>query len=108
MLPVLGALLSLAAAPLVGAAAILENFSSDPASHGWGIFGDASLFRWDAVNQNLNVTWDSSRSNSYFHLPLGTILTKSDDFSFSFDVRLNDIRPGSTPGKLHEFQIALA
>jgi hypothetical protein len=71
------------------------------------MFGEPSLFRWDAPNQNLAVTWDSSRTNSFFFLPLGTVLEKSDDFSFSFDVRLADIRAGSTPGKSNEFEIAV-
>lgn len=90
-----------------GAAVFQESFATDPFVRGWRTFGDASLFHWSAANQNLEVTWDSSRTNSFFHLPLGTIVTKSDDFDFSFDVRLGDIRLGSTPGKTNEFQIAL-
>jgi hypothetical protein len=97
----------MAAASPVGAAVIQENFATDPSARGWRTFGDTSLFHWSAANQNLEVTWDSSRTNSFFHLPLGTIITKSDDFSFSFDVRLSDIRPGNTPGKTNEFQIAI-
>ena len=100
-------MLLLAAAPPGGAAVFQENFATNPAERGWRSFGDASLFRWNSTNQNLQVTWDSSRTNSFFHLPLGTIVTKSDDFSFSFDVRLNDIRAGTTPGKTNEFEIAL-
>jgi hypothetical protein len=65
------------------------------------------LFRWDSTNQNLDVTWDSSRTNSFFYRSLGTIVTKSDDFSFSFDLRLRDLRLGATPGKTNEFQIAV-
>ena len=89
------------------AAVFQENFANDPAARGWRAFGDASLFHWNSTNQNLEVTWDSSRTNSFFHLPLGTIVTKSEDFSFSFDVRLSDIRLGNTPGKTNEFQIAV-
>ena len=94
-------------AALSRAAVIQENFATDPFARGWRAFGDASLFHWSAANQNLEVTWDSSRTNSFFHLPLGTIVTRSDDFSFSFDVRLSDIRLGNTPGKTNEFQIAI-
>src|SRR5436190_4797733 len=89
-----------------GAAVFQENFATDPFARGWRTFGDSSLFNWNVANQNLEVTWDSSHTNSFFHLPLGTIVTKSDDFSFSFDVRLSDIRLGVTPGKTNEFQIA--
>jgi hypothetical protein len=97
----------LAAASSCGAAVFQEDFATDPAARGWRRFGDASLFWWDSTNRNLNVTWDSSRTNSFFHRPLGTILTKAEDFSFSFDLRLRDIRLGATPGKTNEFQIAV-
>jgi len=65
------------------------------------------LYHWNATNRNLEVTWDSSHTNSFFYVPLGTVLTKSDDFSFSFDLRLSDLRVGSTPGKSNEFEIAI-
>jgi hypothetical protein len=97
----------LIAALPVGAAVFQEAFVSDPVPRGWGTFGDVSLFHWNSTNQNLEVTWDSSRTNSYFHWPLGATVTKGDDFSFSFDVRLRDIRLGHTPNKPHEFQIAI-
>lgn len=89
------------------AAVIEEPFATDPFARGWRIFGDASLFQWNPAAQNVSVTWDSTRTNSYCYLPLGTILSKADDFSFSFDVRLSDIRLGSNAGKTNEFQIAL-
>lgn len=97
----------LAAALPAKAAVFQENFTSNPLAHGWRTFGDASLFTWSAANQNLEVTWDSSRPNSFIYLPLGTIATKSDDFSVSFEVRLEDIRLGNTPGKTNEFEIAI-
>ena len=100
------ALLLTAALP-VGAAVIEEDFATDPLARGWRVFGDSSLFHWNASNQNLDVTWDSSRTNSFLHLPLWTILGKSDTFSLSFEVRLSDIRLGNTPGKTNEFQIAI-
>jgi hypothetical protein len=77
------------AASVCGAATIDENFSSNPQQNGWRIFGDTNLFQWDSTNQYLDVTWDSAQSNSYFYLPLGTILAKSDDFSLAFDLRLD-------------------
>ncbi len=68
-----------------------EQFVSDPASRGWKAFGETSLFHWDSLNQNLAVTWDSSKSNSYFYRALGTIVTASDDFGLAFDLRLIDV-----------------
>ena len=76
-------------------ATITENFAADPLAHGWQIYGDTNLFRWNSMNQNLAVTWDSSQTNSYFYLPLGTILTKSDAFSLAFDLQLSDIADNS-------------
>src|SRR2546425_10251972 len=68
------------AAAAVQGASILETFDSNPATRGWHVFGDTNLFAWNAANQNLSVTWDSSRPNSYFYRAVGTILTRSDDF----------------------------
>src|SRR6185503_4477198 len=89
------------------AAAIAETFASAPTQRGWRTFGDASLFHWNATNENLEVTWDSSRTNSLFYRPLGTVLTRSDDFSFGFDLRLNDIAIGVNPDKQYTFEIAI-
>ncbi|MDB6032457.1 MAG: hypothetical protein JWM16_2795 [Verrucomicrobiales bacterium] len=94
-------------AALLGRAAVYEeDFSSNPSAHGWRTFGNTNLFRWNATNANLEVTWDSSQSNSYFYFPLRTVLAKSDDFSFSFDLRLKDIQFGSDPSKPVTFQIS--
>src|SRR5882672_10767691 len=89
------------------AAAISETFSTDPLARGWKIFGDTNLFRWNAMNQNLEVTWDSSHTNSFFRLPLGTIVSSNDDFSISFDLRVRDIAIGASSNKPDTFQIAL-
>ena len=86
--------LSLARIPAAQAATISQDFSSNPAQAGWQVFGDTNLFAWDQTNQALEVTWDSSRPNSYFFHSLGTVLTRQDDFSCSFDLRLQDIGPG--------------
>ena len=74
--------------PPRAAATITENFSANPLQNGWQIFGDTNLFQWDSTNQNLAVTWDSSQTNSYFYHPLGTILTRNDDFSLAFDLAI--------------------
>ena len=62
----------------VNASTIVEKFTTDPALDGWQIFGDTNLFHWDSTNQNLDVTWDSSQTNSYFYHPLGMTLTTND------------------------------
>jgi len=97
----------LATALFSRAAVISESFDTAPSQGAWRTFGDSSLFYWNATNHNLEVTWDSSHSNSFFYHSLGTILTTNDDFSFSFDLRLLDIHAGSTPGKTNEFEIAI-
>ncbi|HZV34557.1 MAG TPA: hypothetical protein VFB72_08255, partial [Verrucomicrobiae bacterium] len=67
-----------------------DNFTANPLTHGWSIFGDTNLFRWDSTNHDIAVTWDSSQPNSYFYHPLGITLTTNSSFSFSFDITLND------------------
>lgn len=99
--------LSTIAACSLQAASFEENFSSDPSTRGWKAFGDASLFRWNATNQNLQVSWDSSRPNSYFYRPLGTILNRRDDFSLAFDLRLDDVAAGVDPGQPSTFPLAI-
>jgi hypothetical protein len=81
-----------------------EEFSNPPAS--WSIFGDATLFQWNSEAKNLEVTWDSSRPNSYFYLPLPVKLTDMDDFQISFTLRLADIAIGVDPAKPDTFEIA--
>ena len=86
---------------------ITEDFSSNPFQNGWSSFGDSNLFQWDATNQYLRVTWDSSQVNSGFHHPLGTILTRNDDFSLAFDLTLTDIGAGVDTNKTTSFPIAI-
>jgi hypothetical protein len=86
---------------------VMEAFDSDPLARGWRIGGEPTLFAWNPVQKCIDVTWDSSKSNSFFHLPIGTILTKADDFRLTFVLRLKDIGIGSTPGKPAEFPIAI-
>jgi hypothetical protein len=103
---------ALLAAAVISAATLnahtfTETFNTPPESNGWSLFGNASLFQWNSENQNLEVTWDSSQPNSFFHRPLGTILSRHDDFSLAFELRLDEISFGTTPDKPYAFQIAV-
>jgi len=89
----------------VHAVTFSQNFSTNPTADGWEIFGDTNLFQWNSTNQNLEVTWDSTKSNSFFHLPLGMTLTRNDDFSIEFDLNLSDIASGVEPGKTGPLQL---
>jgi hypothetical protein len=82
-----------------------QDFAGDPLTNGWSVFGDTNAFAWDSTHQQLVVTWDSTRPNSFFHHPLGMVLTRYDDFSFSFDLRLRDIASGVEPGKTGPLQL---
>ncbi len=73
------------------AALVSEKFTTDPALDGWRVFGDTNLFHWNATNQNLEVTWDSSQTNSYFYHPLGATFTKADSFCVEFHLALADV-----------------
>jgi len=88
-----------------GAVTFAETFSTDPSLDGWQVFGDTNLFRWDSTSRALDVTWDSTRTNSYFYHLLGTTVTRNDDFSVSFDLQLNDIVSGNEPGKISPMEI---
>ena len=81
----------LAAVSSVRAVTLAENFTNYPSEDGWQVYGDTNLFTWDSTNHVMDVTWDSSQTNSYFYHPLGTTLTKADAFTVSFDIQLNDI-----------------
>lgn len=95
-----------AASPL-GAVTITGNFATDPLQNGWQVFGDTNLFQWDASHQRLAVTWDSSKTNSYFYHPLGTILARDDDFQIEFDLQLSDFAGGSEPGKTGGMELGI-
>lgn len=97
----------LVAASTGEAATFTEDFSSDPLQNGWQIFGNTNLFQWDSTDGNLDVTWDSSQTNSYLYHPLGTIVTKSDDFSLAFDLQLSDIVIGVNPNKTNTFELVV-
>lgn len=104
---VLGLWSALEGATLRARESFSEDFSVNPLESGWAIAGDASLFQWDPASQSLAVTWDSSRTNSYFHRRLPTVLTMADDFAFGFDLELSKHEVGAAPDKPGTFQIAL-
>lgn len=71
----------------------IEEFDHDPTQHGWQAVGAADLFQWEAIAGTLRVHWDSSRSNSFFVLPLGTTLSTADPFAFEFEITLDSVGP---------------
>lgn len=89
---------------------IHEDFSAagpggSPYVRGWTAVGDTNLFVWNSAAGHLEVTWDSSKPNSFFYQPLGMTLNKTHDFSVSFDLMLSSI--GSLPGKDGAMQVAV-
>jgi hypothetical protein len=89
---------------LSSAAIFREDFATDPASRGWRARGDTELFTWDADARNLRATWDSTRTNTFFHLPLGTLLARSDDFRLAFTLQITELSTGASGGT---FQLAI-
>lgn len=88
-----------------GAVSFTEKFAADPSLDGWQIFGQTNLFQWDSTNRRLNITWDSTQTNSFFYHPLGMTVTRNDDFSIAFDLQLSDIASGVEPGKTGPMQL---
>ena len=101
------ALAGLSIVRAAGAATIAEDFTANPLTNGWQVFGDTNLFHWNSANQNLEVTWDSTQSNSFFYRPLGLTLTRYDDFTLEFDLRLSSIASNVEPGKTGPLEISL-
>ena len=91
-----------------GASIFAENFLTAPGTNGWKMFGNTNLFHWNATNHYLGVTWDSSQPNSYFYHPLGTILTKDDDFSLAFNLSLSDVTAGPNTNAPYTFELAVS
>lgn len=89
-------------APVAGPVTEAEMFTSNPLADGWQVFGDTNLFTWDSTNDVLDVTWDSSQTNSYFYRPLGTTLRRDDDFTMAFDLNLSQAQAAG-----FGFQLAL-
>lgn len=90
---------------LSAAPTLTDDFSTAPSTSGWEIHNDASLFVWNSTNENLEVTWDSSKPNSYFRLPF-PFITSEDDFAVSLDLLLESMIPGPNPARPTGFQIA--
>src|ERR1039457_1670647 len=83
-------LVALFAASAAHAMLVREKFVTDPARDGWQVFGNPNLFHWNPTNQNIEVTWDSSQTNSYFFHPLGKTFTQADSFCVLFDLQLSN------------------
>ena len=98
--------LSFTAPFLSGAVTITEDFVGNPATNGWSAYGDTNLFAWNATNQDVEVTWDSAQTNSYFYHSLGTILNRNDDFAVALDLELTDVAAGVNPSKPSTFELA--
>jgi hypothetical protein len=103
----LAALAWFVTAPALHGAIITEDFATNPLDHQWRAFGDSNLFILNQESQSLTVTWDSSRGNSYYYLPLGNILNREDDFSMALDLELVDFHAGVNPNKASTFELAL-
>jgi len=89
------------------AATLTEDFSANPLEAGWQVFGNTNSFAWNSTNRNLEVKWDSTQPDSYYYHPLGLSLTRYDDFSLEFDLRLTDIASGVEPDKTGPLQIGV-
>lgn len=85
---------------------VTEDFNSNPASR-WKLQGDSSAFNWNAQEGKLQITWDSSKPKSLFYLPLTQTLSRSNSFSFEFDLQLEDIVSGHVEGKTGPMQIGV-
>lgn len=105
---VAGVALVMGLAQTVSAQSLLrEDFNTDPAARGWASIGDQSLFGWIPEDQRLNVVWDSSKPNSYYHLPIGQSLTPQTPFRLRFRMALGAVAVGTNPGKPYTFQISV-
>lgn len=89
-------------APVAGPVVETENFRSNPLQNGWQESGDTNLFTWDSTNDVMDATWNSTNANSYFYLPLGTTLSRDDDFTVAFDLNLSQAE-----GFNYGFELAL-
>jgi hypothetical protein len=83
-----------------------EEFATDPSLRGWRVHGDGSLFQWSAANGDVAVTWDSSKTNSFFYRSLGTVLAETDPFEVGFDVLFSEITAGGSDGTGGSFELA--
>ena len=84
-----------------------EDFSADFLPSSWVVYGDESLFEWNAEAGVLAVTWDSEKPNSSFYRPLGLVLTEADAFAFTFDIALDEVKVGHLDGQPYTFEVAV-
>ncbi len=90
----------------VSAADFFEEFQHAPSGINWLVHGDSSLFRWNP-DGHLEVTWDSTRTNSFFIHPLHSVLGRDDAFTFEFDLTLQSIEAGVNNGATGSFELAV-
>jgi len=86
---------------------IREDFASNPSNNGWKVWGNPSLFQWNKELECLDVTWDSSETNSYFYYSLNTELTKKDSFSLEFELQVFEAIAGTSSNKPFTFELSL-
>jgi len=87
-------------------AELKTDFSRDPGTAGWQVAGSTNLFAWNKESQALDVTWDSSKPNSFFYHTLNTVASMADDFSLELDLVMNTIQAGVDPNKPYAFELA--
>lgn len=103
-LPLFACLLGLLLGPPTRAVTWLEDFTTDPALRGWRTHGDISLHAWNPDLKRLDVTWDSTRTNTFFYRPLRTVLAREDRFRLGFELGVEEFQPSAAAGT---FQLAV-
>lgn len=91
----------------VSAADFFEDFDAPPSASNWQIHGEDLLFKWNPAG-HLEVTWDSTRTNSFFIHPLQSVLGRDDAFAFEFDLTLLSVDAGVADGATGSFELAVA
>ncbi len=87
------------------------DFSADPFGSrpgAWSIIGDAQLFRWNSDTHQLDVTWDSSRPNSFCVWPLPYSVSAKDAFRFGWTLTLRDAGARESAVHSNVLQISVA
>lgn len=90
----------------VNAAVFFEDFQGAPSTLDWHIHGDPSFFQWNEAG-HLDVTWDSTQTNTFFIHPLQSVLGRHDDFKIEFELMLDSVGYQSNGNPLTPFEIAL-
>lgn len=79
-----------------------DSFITEPIA--WRAHNSGAV-QWDSSAQNLAVTWDSRRTNSFFYYALPFALNRQDTFSFELTLRLDDVQIGIDPAKKSTFEL---